>query len=169
MAERAREFHVDRGTKESLIRDLLLLALYLLAVAAVAAIGSIATGRGQDWYDGLEKPAFNPPGATFGIVWTALYVAIAVAAWLVHRSGNAKPALAAWWVQLGLNLAWSWVFFGAEQPLAGLIEIAVLAVAVAATMVMFFQRNTLAGLLFVPYLGWVLFASVLNFEIWRLN
>lgn len=169
MAERARELYVDRGTKGTLIRDLLLLAMYLIAVAAVAWVGSIATTSGQDWYDELKKPAFNPPGATFGIVWTALYVAIAVAAWLVHRSGGAKAALTTWWVQLGLNLGWSWVFFGAERPLLGLVEIGLLAVAIAVTMVLFFRRNTLAGILFVPYLGWVLFAGVLNFEIWRLN
>ena len=96
------------------------------ATAAVAGIGGLATSGGMDWYDTLDKPDFTPPGATFGIVWTILYVAIAVAGWLAWRaSGGARPTM--WWgIQMGLNLLWTAVFFGLESPLGGVVVIAAL-------------------------------------------
>ena len=107
----------------------------------MAAIGSIATQSGQDWYDTLQKPAFNPPSWVFSPVWTALYVAMAVAAWLVYRErGPGSPlALGTWVLQLGLNLGWSWVFFGAEQAGLGVLEILILFAAIVVTIVLFFR------------------------------
>jgi len=102
-----------------------------VATVAVAVTGSIANAGGMDWYDQLDKPGFTPPGATFGIVWTILYVMIAVAGWLAWRATTNPRPTVAWAVQMALNLLWSAVFFGLEAPEAGLVVIVVLSAAVA--------------------------------------
>lgn len=137
----------------------------------MAALGSIATRSGQDWYDALDKPSFNPPDWVFSPVWTTLYVFVAVAGWLVCRQVRPGRALALgmWGVQLALNLAWSWIFFGAEEPGLALVEVATLFVAIAVTIALFARLSRPAALFMLPYLAWVGFASVLNFEVWRLN
>jgi tryptophan-rich sensory protein len=106
--------------------------IFLVATVAAAALGSVATSRGMDWYQGLDQPGFTPPDATFGIVWTVLCAAIAVAGWLAWRAtAAARPAL--WWaVRMVLNLAWTIAFFGFESPVAGMVVIALLLAAVAA-------------------------------------
>ena len=160
-----------RASRKLSFGAILPLALFILATMAVAAIGSIATQSGQDWYDTLQKPAFNPPGWVFSPVWTTLYVAMAVAAWLVYREGGpgSPIALGAWVTQLGLNLGWSWAFFGAENAALGLAEILVLLAAILITAGLFYRVKRLAALLMVPNAAWVAFATLLNFEIWRLN
>ena len=97
---------------------------------------------------------------------------MAVAAWLVWRQGGfaaARVPLALFGVQLALNVLWSCIFFGLQRPGLAFAEVLLLWAAIAATMVVFWMRSTVAGLLFVPYLAWVSFASVLNFTLWRLN
>ncbi len=148
------------------------LALVGLVVVcfAVAGIGGLATAPNiPTWHAGLVKPAWTPPGWIFGPVWSLLYLSMAVAAWLVWRRGNALVPLTLFAVQLAFNAAWSWLFFGLHSPGAALIDVVLLWVAIAATMLVFWIRSTIAGLLFVPYLAWVSFAAVLNFTIWRLN
>jgi translocator protein len=125
------------------------------------------------WYEALEKPPWTPPGALFGPVWAALYTAMAVAAWLVwlrvgfHRA-SALP-LGLYLVQLALNAAWSWIFFGLQAPGWAFAEIVVLWVAIVLTTMAFFRVRRSAGFLFLPYLAWVTFAAALNLSIWRLN
>ena len=136
----------------------------------VAGIGGLATAPNiPTWYAGLVKPAWTPPGWIFGPVWSFLYLSMAVAAWLVWRRGNALVPLTLFAVQLTFNMAWSWLFFGLHSPGAALIDVVLLWAAIAATMLVFWFRSTIAGLLFMPYLAWVSFATVLNFTIWRLN
>src|SRR5512141_2933980 len=97
---------------------------------------------------------------------------MAIAAWLVWRQGGAAGAvgsLTLFGVQLVLNLAWSCLYFGLQNPGAAFVDIVLLWAAIAATMAVFWFRSTVAGLLFVLYLAWVSFAAVLNFAIWRLN
>ena len=72
-------------------------------------------------------------------------------------------------LQLAFNVSWSWLFFGMESPALAFAEILLLWIAIAATMVAFWLRVKMAGLLFVPYLGWVMFAAALNFVVWQLN
>jgi tryptophan-rich sensory protein len=152
-------------------------ALASIAIAlVVGAIGGFATSSSVGtWYSGLNKPAFNPPNAVFGPVWSILYVVMALAAWRVWRRGASsaaglwRTALALYGVQLLLNLAWSLIFFGLRQPGLALADIALLIVAVLATTAVFWRLDRLAGLMMIPYAAWVLFASLLNFEIWRLN
>ena len=118
------------------------------------------------------KPSWTPPNWIFGPVWSALYFFMAIAAWLVWRQGgvsNATLPLTLFGFQLVLNVYWSCIFFGQENPCLAFVEVLLLWLAIAATMIEFWQRSRIAGILFVPYLVWVSFASVLNFTIWRLN
>jgi benzodiazapine receptor len=150
------------------------LALSLVAVAVVAGVGGLATSTGVDsWYRTIDKPPWNPPDGVFGPVWTALYVAMAVAAWLVAREGvdlrAVRMALGAYGVQLALNLAWTLVFFGLESPVGGLLVIVALLAAIVATTVLFARVSRPAAWLMVPYLAWVAFATSLNVAIVVLN
>jgi len=145
---------------------LALLASLLLAFGA-AFLGA-QSGPGE-WYAGLRKPSWNPPGWVFGPVWTVLYAAMAVAAWRVWKAGDSRPALALYAVQLALNAAWSWLFFGLHRPGLAFVDIVALWAAILATTLAFFPKDRAAGWLMVPYLAWVSFAAVLNFTLWRMN
>lgn len=143
------------------------LALFLAAVLAVAVLGSLATSGAVDgWYAEAEKPGFTPPNWVFGPVWSALYVAMAVAAWLVWRNGGSTRI---WWVQLALNLAWTPVFFALEQTWLALVVILALDVAVLATLVGFRRHSRPAAWLIAPYLAWTLYATALNLGVAVLN
>lgn len=155
-------------------RDILKLVVAVLVCEGAGGIGSIATMRSvSTWYQTLQKPAFSPPSWLFGPVWTILYLLMGVAAWLVWRKGLGDPtvrtALILFIIQLALNTAWSFIFFGARQPGLAFAELIVLWVAILLTMIWFLRVSTAAGLLLAPYILWVTFAGALNFEIWRLN
>lgn len=146
------------------------LIVFLAVVFAAAAVG--AQFMPGPWYAALNKPPLNPPNWIFGPVWTLLYISMAVAAWLVWRQAGwsgARAALLLFGVQLLLNAAWSALFFGLQQPLWALVDIAALAVAIAATIAAFGRIKKSAAWLLAPYLAWVGFASYLNWMIWRLN
>jgi len=149
------------------------LAAFIGLTYLVAAVSSIFTVTAiPTWYAALAKPFFNPPNQVFGPVWTVLYTLMAVAAWLVWRRPDSplrRTGLLWFGIQLGLNFIWSFVFFSAHQIGLAVIEIVLLWIAIAGTMVIFFRLSKPAGWMFVPYLAWVTFASVLNFAIWRLN
>jgi translocator protein len=150
------------------------LAICVGTVLAASAIGSFATVRAiPTWYKGLAKPSFNPPNWLFGPAWTALYLLMAVAAWLVWKQGFGAPgvklALAVFLVQLILNTLWSILFFGLRSPLAGLVDIIVMWLAIIATILLFFRVSVPAGVLLLPYIAWVTFAALLNAAILRLN
>ena len=146
------------------------LVLWVLAALAAGWIGSNFTPG--DWYASLVKPSWNPPSSVFAPVWTTLYVLMGIGAWLVwSRAGfsGARFALTLFLVQLGLNALWSYLFFGVQRPAFAFAEIVVLWCAILATMIGFWKIRPVAGALLIPYLGWVSFASVLNFVLWRLN
>lgn len=149
------------------------LVVFVAICFAASAVGGLVTRPEiPNWYAGLAKPSWTPPGWVFGPVWSVLYLAMAIAAWLVWRQGglrHARGPLALFAAQLLLNVAWSWLFFGLHSPGAALIDIGLLWVAIAATTIAFWRRSALAGILFVPYLAWVGFAAALNLAIWRLN
>ena len=122
------------------------------------------------WYEALQKPPLNPPNWIFAPVWSALYLAVAVAGWLVWRSGpTSRLPLALWGSQLALNAAWSWLFFGLERPGLALINILILLAVLLATLISFHRIHPWAGRLFVPYAAWVMFATYLNAGLWYLN
>lgn len=149
--------------------------LSALAAALVVCFGAAALGARflpGPWYQAIAKPAWTPPAAVFGPVWTVLYAVMAVAAWRVwRRAGLAAGAgaLALFGVQLTLNAAWSWLFFGLHRPGWAVVEILLLWAAIAATAIAFRRHDAIAAVLLLPYLGWVGFAAVLNVAIWTLN
>ena len=151
-------------------RALLALAGWLVLTFCAPALGVF--GMPGEWYAALHKPPWNPPGWIFGPVWTVLYTLMAVAAWLVWRRGGwrtQRGPLGLYLVQLGLNAAWSPLFFGLQQPGWALLDILLLLAAIIATMVAFARVQRLPGWLLVPYLLWVAFATALNFTLWRMN
>jgi benzodiazapine receptor len=157
----------------SVLRQVLGLIIIISICFGVAWIGSFFTMPSiPNWYASLRKPNWTPPNWLFGPVWTFLYLSMAVAAWLVWRCvgllGAALP-LALFGIQLGLNLAWSIIFFGLKNIGLAMLEIVLLWLAIAATTFAFWRVNVLAGWLFVPYLAWVTFAAVLNFSVWNMN
>jgi tryptophan-rich sensory protein len=156
------------------VADIAALAMFVGAALLAGWIGSLATKPNiATWYAGLAKPDFSPPNVAFPIVWTILYVLMGIAAWIVWRApandAHRRTGLAAWLVQLGLNVLWPFAFFAARSPLAGLVAIVALLLAIAATMVAFRRVSGLAALLLAPYLAWVAFATVLNAAILSLN
>jgi len=137
-------------------------------------IGSFATRpKIPGWYASLQKPSFNPPPWLFGPVWTLLYILMGIALFLIWRKGLAaggvKIALLVFFLQLILNAFWSFAFFGAQSPLAGLVVIIALWAAIVATMVLFAPLSRVAAVLLVPYILWVSFAAILNASIYVLN
>lgn len=150
-----------------------LLRTVLPPFAAAAVGGAATTPAIGGWYRTLKKPPFNPPDAVFGPVWSVLYLLMGVAAYLVEREGGdggrTSAARAFNGVQLGLNALWSLLFFGRRSPLAGMIEIGFLWVAILLTIVAYWRISRLAALLLVPYLLWTTFATALNVAIWRRN
>lgn len=126
------------------------------------------------WFDSLVKPVFNPPVWLFSPVWTALYIMMGIAAGLVWdkvdtQRETVKKGLTFFWIQLGLNALWSYLFFSLHNPLLALIEIIILWLMIYETFMQFNKINKIAGYLFIPYLMWVTFATVLNASIWWLN
>lgn len=122
------------------------------------------------WYAALAKPSWTPPNWLFGPVWTALYVAIAMAGWLVwRRTVRMQAALGCWIAQWVLNAVWSWLFFGLHQPGWALVEILVLLGTIIGFVVTAWPVSRGAALLFVPYGLWVTFATALNAAVWHLN
>lgn len=138
-----------------------------VAVVAAAALFGAQFEQGQ-WYQALQKPSWNPPGGVFGPVWTVLYICIAISGWLAWCATRRIDATVTLWiVQLLLNAAWSWLFFGLHRPDLALVDIVLLLATIIAFIVV--ARNALARWLFVPYALWVAFATALNFTIWRMN
>ncbi|MFC1822973.1 TspO/MBR family protein [Thermodesulfobacteriota bacterium] len=141
-------------------------------------IGSFASGWFGSrhmpgvWYDSLEKPKWTPPKGIFAPVWFLLYALMGFAAWLVWRQSGfsgAPVTLGLFVFLLGLNVLWSYLFFGRQRPGAAFFEIVVLWFVILATVVTFWRVRPAAGALMLPCLFWVGFASVLNFRLWRMN
>jgi tryptophan-rich sensory protein len=124
-----------------------------------------------DWYRRLSKPAWAPPASVFGPVWTLLYLLMGIAAWRVEssREPGARSALRAFRWQLVLNGAWTPIFFGLRRLDLAFAEIVATWFAILVTTARFARVRVMAGLLLLPYLGWVTFATALNWSIWRRN
>ena len=146
---------------------------WLLLVYAAAAIGAAGSMNAPAFYSELVRPLWAPPAWLFGPVWTVLYGMMGVAAWQVWRVAGSWQAAARelWWFvgQLLLNALWSWLFFVWYLGAAAFVEIILLWLAIAVTLVLFWRRNKLAGALLVPYLAWVTFATALTYAMWQGN
>ncbi len=148
--------------------SILTLGVFVVIVLFVASSGAIF--KPGPWYQRLDKPAWTPPNWAFPVVWSALYVMIAVAGWRVYEAAGlvAAPFLA-YAVQLVLNAAWSALFFGLKRPGAAFVDVLALWLAVAVNALLFYPIDAVAGLLLIPYLMWVTAAACLNFSVWRRN
>lgn len=148
-------------------------ALVIVPVVLFLGLGSGILGNADSqWFRGLTKPALFPPPVTFGIVWTILYALMGFAAALIAAARGAPgrgAALAMFAVQFFISLAWTPVFFGMHQISRALYLLLVTDVAVLATVLLFWRVRPRAGMLLLPYLAWVLFASVLNWQFLQVN
>ena len=156
-----------------MLKSAAVLVSFLVLTLGTGYLGSVVTEESVgSWYPEIAKPAWTPPDWVFAPVWASIFVLMAIAAWLVwRRSGftRAGVAFTFFLVQLGLNLGWSVLFFGARRPDAAFFEILLLWCAILATLWLFGRHSPAARLLLVPYLVWVSFAATLNYAIWRLN
>jgi len=150
-------------------KNLFSLTLFCLLVFLTALVGSSFSPGA--WHATLNKASWTPPNWIFGPVWSLLYIAVAVAGWLVWRQPTARRSalLILWGAQLALNGAWSWFFFGLRAPGLALRDIVVLLFVILSFIAAAYSRNRVAAWLFVPYGLWVGFAAALNFSIWRIN
>jgi tryptophan-rich sensory protein len=152
------------------------LALFLVVALGVGALGALFSPRfsasAAEWYAALVKPGWLPPQKWFVPVWTALYVLMAIAGWIIWREryhrGRAA-AITAFCIQLVLNALWAPMFFGMKNIDAGLFDIVALWLAVGWTMREFARVAPGAALIFVPYFLWVTFAAAINLAVWKLN
>ena len=148
------------------------MSLVVFLALAVAAASSGAVFSPGEWYDGLRKPSWRPPKIAFPIVWSILYLAIAVSGWLVWTSaapGEAALPMTVYGIQLALNAGWSWIFFGLKRMRLAFAELAALWVSIAATIAVFHPIDAVAAWLLAPYLAWVTAAGALNLSMIRLN
>ena len=134
---------------------------------ATAAFGS--SFPPDEWYRSLQKPAWNPPSWLFGPVWTVLYVLNALAAWRVYLAKDHGLAIGVWVLHLIPNALWSYFFFGMKRMDYALVDITLLLCGIVTTIVLFYRRDKLSGLMLVPYFLWVSFASVLNWTLMSMN
>lgn len=162
------------NSRQSRLHSIAGLLFWLGLCYLIALIGAqVSPGIGpSEWYESIQKPGWNPPSWLFGPVWTSLYTMMGIAAWLVWKNNGwsgARPALVLFLIQLVLNGAWSWIFFGAQSPGWALIEILILLTVILFTTRLFFKYSRAAGWLMVPYILWVSFATVLTGAIWWMN
>jgi benzodiazapine receptor len=144
-----------------------------LAISFIAAgIGAAASIHASSFYVELVRPSWAPPSAVFGPVWTVLYALMGIAAWLVWRAKGFRATrirLILFLVQLALNALWSWLFFGWHLGALAFADILLLWLLIVTTLVLFWRVRLLAGVLLIPYLLWVSFASALCYSVWQLN
>lgn len=148
-----------------------LIALVGFFLVNMLAASSGAFFRPGPWYTDLRKPSWTPPNLAFPIVWSLLYALNAVAGWMVSSAGAGEvgPELSAYGVSLLINAAWSGVFFGTRNILAGLAVVIMLWLSILAVMILFAPVNLMAALILIPYLGWVTIAAALNLRIAQMN
>ncbi len=148
------------------------LLVFLALCLGAGFLGSYATTFSvTTWYVTMTKPLWTPPGGLFGPVWTVLYILMAFSAYRIWKTGvsPASQIFLPFWIQLGLNFAWSWIFFYFQQPGWAFGELMLLLGVLLWNIAVFLSRDLTAGLLLLPYLLWGSFAGVLNFVIWRMN
>ena len=145
---------------------------WLIITFIAAAIGSAASAESGLFYQQISRPEWAPPGWLFAPVWTILYILMGISAWIVWRIDGfrrARIALSLFIIQLVLNAIWTWIFFVWRQGALAFAEILILWALILCTTIAFWRVRVIAGILLLPYLAWVSFASVLTFTVWRLN
>jgi len=156
------------------MQKIIKIALVVLVCVSLGFLSGMVTRDSITvWYPTLVKPVFNPPNWIFAPVWTLLYIMMGIAAGLVWTSNTdekiMKKALGFFAIQFGLNVLWSYLFFGLHNPLLALVEVVLLWLMIFETYNQFKKIDTISGFLLIPYLAWVSFATILNASIWWLN
>jgi translocator protein len=149
----------------------------VIAVGICETVGitsGLLSRSGMDvWFKTLDKPSFNPPAYLFGPVWTTLYLLMGISLWIVWKSGASESkkrgAIYVFAVQLFINFWWSILFFKFHSIGYALLNIVLLDIAILITIFYFARISRLAGWLLVPYILWVYFATVLNYNFFTIN
>ena len=146
----------------------------IVITLGIGALGGLATSESvKTWYPTLNKPSFNPPNWLFAPVWTSLYILIGIGAYLVwikrEKIAHFPRVLAIYFIQLILNLCWSFIFFSLHEIGFALFEIIILLIVIVVNAIAFYKIDKWAGYLFIPYILWVSFASFLTYSIFMLN
>ena len=126
----------------------------------------------ETWYQTLNKPNFNPPDWVFGPVWTTLYILMGISVWLVWKrkpSADRTIGIRIFWVQLFFNILWTYIFFGIQKIGLSFLEIIFLIFLILSNVIYFLKIDKIAGYLLIPYLIWILYTSILTYNIWILN
>ena len=139
-----------------------------------AGLGGLITVKSVNtWYTTIQKPSFNPPNWLFGPVWSTLFLLIGISSYLIWRKreqiAHFPRTVAIYFIQLILNLGWSFLFFYSHLIGAALIEIIALLISIIINAIVFYKIDKTAGLLFIPYFLWVSFAAFLTYNIFILN
>lgn len=153
-----------------MLESLIVLLISIALVGLTASTG--ARFRPDSWYRELNKPSWTPPDIAFPIAWGILYILMAIAAWRLYMADDSSwrtAGLVVYALQLLVNAAWSWLFFGRKQIVTALADIVGLLSLITVAIAVFSQVSTLAAWLMVPYWLWVALALALNASIWRLN
>lgn len=144
------------------------LALFIVFIVGTGFAIGLLNPPGS-WYAALTKPWFNPPNWVFAPVWSVIYLLVAIAGWRTFERDRNSTAMMLWWVQMALNFLWSPIFFTAHRPDVAFAVILSLLAAILAFIALQRSEDRVSAALFLPYAAWVGFASMLNFEIFRLN
>jgi tryptophan-rich sensory protein len=164
---------MEENTRVKKFSFLLLLGFIFLCQAAGILGALFTTPAIPTWYAGLIKPTFSPPNWLFGPAWTLLYTLMGISLYLVYQKGLkdkfVKNSFVLFLFHLVINSLWSIIFFGAKQTGLAFIVIVLMWGLIATLIHRFRKINMVAAWLLIPYLGWVSFASVLNFAVWWLN
>lgn len=154
-------------------RQLGVLFLIIILTEALGFLSGFLAMSNQGLYENLVKPSFSPPGWVFPIVWSILYLLMAIAfyrVWLNGKAGkNVKRAVKYYFIQFGLNLMWTVIFFRFKLYGLAFIELLLMLIFILLTTFQFYKIDKKAGLLMIPYIIWVSFAGVLNYAIWMFN
>ena len=146
------------------------LGLIILITFVASGIGSFVTSSFKEpWYSEIILPAFNPPSWVFSPVWTALYILMSVAIWIVWIKTSNKKILQLYFVHLFFNAIWSVIFFGFHQIFVALIDLGIILIFIIWLMKIYYQVSKISFLLMTPYLLWSSYALILNATIFYLN
>lgn len=156
------------------IRKVICLVLAIGICLLAGYIGSMYTTPSiPTWYAGLQKPFLTPPSWVFAPVWTALYILMGISLYLIWQSGITNHevfmGLVLFVLQLGLNVGWSYLFFGWHSTFFALMCMIALWAMLLCTIIQVSRFSVIGGLLLLPYLIWTSFAAYLNYAIWMLN
>lgn len=140
---------------------------------AAGGVSALLTRDGMKLFKLMNKPPLSPPDWAFPVAWTALYVLMGVAAYLVYSSSASSPrrvrALTFYAVQLGMNFFWSIIFFALEMYLTAFVWLLGMLVLIAICTALFYHIERRAGIMLLPYLVWTVFAGYLNLGVFLLN